>query len=220
MDTIRSFWETWGPWISLALIPTLITGLSLSPKTKKYATWIGETWDKIKPGIALFSVATFKDQPGTFKAPLTTGIKTDPEDKPLPPPAGPGCAAIVFVLMTSLSPTLASCAWLSSSGSKAKEVVIDCTVEAVKANAAHLLPIVMAILTGTSPDWKKMLEGFTKELGRDAVACALNNAAIELQAKIPAEGPGDDPEATKAVRGTQKARVFIAEKDWQFKENL
>ncbi len=215
MDAIRSFWETWGMWISLALIPTLITGLSLSPKTKQYATWLGKLWDGIKPYLARFSVATFKDQPGTFKAPLTSGVK---EDKPLPPAAGPGCAAALFCVLSSAIP-VSSCAWLSSTGSKVEEVVIDCAIQSVKDVAIQILPVVVAILTGNSPDWRKMLEGLAKEMGRDVVACALNEAAIELQAKIPATGPDGTSVTAEAMQGTQKARTYLGEKKWQFKEN-
>ncbi len=225
MESIQAFWATYGAWISVLLIPSVVTGLSLSPKTKKYATWLGETWDKIKPLIAMLSATTYKNQVGTFKLPLTKGPDQviDPKlaaTKPLDPPGGPGCAAILFVVaMSSMTPTTTGCAWLGSSTEKAKEIVVDCTVEAVKANAAHLLPIVMAILTGTSPDWKKMLEMFTREMGTDAVACALQNAAIELQAKVPPTGPETTPEGKLTLAGMQRARMFISEKKWQYKEN-
>lgn len=61
-----AWWTTYGPWVVgvvLAVLPTLITGLSNQPKAKGVVA-------VLQTFLAVLSVVTHKDAAGTFKAPL------------------------------------------------------------------------------------------------------------------------------------------------------
>lgn len=69
--------------------------------------------------------------------------------------------------------------------------VIDCTVDTVGSLAPHLIPAVIAIITGGAPNWKEQLDNLTG-MGLDALACALQQAGQELQnfaMRAPASAP-------------------------------
>lgn len=216
INKFSEFWIEWGPWIGLALIPTVITGLSLSPRTEKAAGVVKKIWEYTKKLLDVLSVVTFKDKSGTFQLPLKV-TKLAPKNKKSGDKSGPGCAAMILII--GLSATQPSCSWFKDAGSKAADVSFDCTIAAVQSNAAHLLPAVMAILTGKAPNWKQMLEAFTKELGADAVACALQEAAIELQGRVALTGSGEPtPESQAAMDGAVRARTFVDMKGWKYVE--
>lgn len=216
MDKLSDFWAEWGPWISFALIPTIITGLSVSPKTEKAAGTVQKIWNTVKKFLDVLSVAKFKDAPGTFQAPLKV-TKLAPKKKNPESKSGPGCAALVLLL--GLSAMQPACSQIKNAGSEAADVVFDCTVAAVQSSAAQLLPAIVAILTGSAPNWKQMLEAFTKEFGSDAVACALQNAASELQGRVSATGTGEPtPESQAAMEGVVRARTYVDGKGWKYAE--
>ena len=226
MSNFSDFWASWGPWISLLLVPTLITGLSISPKTAKAAGVVQQIWDGLLKILTLFSVATFKDQPGTFQLPLKMGkllpkkkaSSGEPKDPPMSSGGPAGCAALLALSLAAGS-TQPGCAWWhSEEGQRIKNAVIDCSTEAIKSNSAHLLPVIMAILTGTAPNWDQQIEAFTKEMGRDAVACAMDMASRELLASVPASGSGAEltPEAKAAQGGVTKARTYVQTKGWKY----
>ncbi len=83
-------------------------------------------------------------------------------------------ALILCALMFS------SCAWLKSSANTAKQVVIDCTVPALKDAAENLLPLVLAVLTGNNGNWRDILGDLGKDAGKEALACALKAATNAL----------------------------------------
>ncbi len=121
----------------------------------------------------------------------------------------------LFVAFLCLSVSLPSCAWWGSDTSTAiRRSTIDCTVEAVKANAAHLLPVVMAIVTGHAPNWREQLATFGKEFGRDALACSLQMAAIELQNRVAMGGPSD--KANENQSALVKTRTYVSEQRWTY----
>ncbi len=81
LENISEFWANYGGWIGLALIPTLITGLTISAKTAKAAPIVQKVWDGLKIIMDFLSVVTHKDKMGTFKLPLTTSEKKDEKVK-------------------------------------------------------------------------------------------------------------------------------------------
>ncbi len=228
ISAFQDFWATWGAWISLALIPTIITGLSLSPKTRDVATSMQKVWDGIKKMLDLLSLATHKDSPGTFKlplkrSPLPPDKAVEPEqstpDDPNPPQPPPPPAMLTLLIALSVSST--GCSWLrGDTATKIKEDIIDCTIAAVESGSRNLLATVLSILTGGSPNWKDQLEAFTKEFGRDAVGCALVLASQELMKAVPLTSEGKEPDmVTKtAQEGVVKASSYINEKKWTFAE--
>lgn len=81
LDGIGEFWVSYGQWIGLALIPTVITGLTISAKTAKAAPVVQKIWDGIKIFMDFLSVVTHKDKMGTFKLPMQTSAKKDEKVK-------------------------------------------------------------------------------------------------------------------------------------------
>lgn len=73
LEHINAFWAAYGEWITVALIPTVIAGLTISPRTEKAAGWIPKIWDTIKMVMGFLSLLTHKDQAGTFQLPLKAG---------------------------------------------------------------------------------------------------------------------------------------------------
>lgn len=215
LDSIRTFWATWGSWIALSLIPTIITGLAVSPRTRPAVSWVQKIWDGIKQFLSVFSITTFKNEPGTFQLPLKLNklAKSDGEDRMVPPPASRGPGVLMVVLAVSVGSQTA-CSSLSRTGEKVKDVAVDCATEVVKTNVEQLWPVVQAVLVGAAPDWRKMLVGLMKEFGRDAVACALRETTIIFQSKVSAAGQEPSPDSQAAMSGLTKARTFIDEQKW------
>lgn len=79
LENIRDFWANYGEWMTLALIPTIVAGLTISPKTAPAAGWVTKIWDGVKIVMGFLSVLTHKDQAGTFKLPLKPAVKKLPE---------------------------------------------------------------------------------------------------------------------------------------------
>ena len=63
---LRAFLTAYGPWILGSLIPSLIVGLTISPKTQGVAAVLKKILD-------FFSVLTHKDVAGTFQLPFKLG---------------------------------------------------------------------------------------------------------------------------------------------------
>jgi hypothetical protein len=106
--------------------------------------------------------------------------------------------------------------WRSETVKNIRRDAIDCTVEAVKANAAQLLPAMVAILTGSASNWRDQVGAFAKEFGVDAAACALQHAAIALQQTVAPTGAAPTPENEGSFAGLTKARTYIDEQHWVF----
>lgn len=241
------FWEAYGPWIGAALIPTIITGLSLSPKTEKAIPWINKAWDAFKKLMDVLSVLSHKDKLGTFQAPLNVKKLVEPtvdqkakelnkltdrreevkkelaivakqEDKDPPKPdVGPlGPVAALFLVVALASQP--GCSWWNSdTGKGIRQDTIDCTLESVKANAASLLPTIMAILTGDFSNWKQQITAIAKEFGADATACALRAASERLQDAIVPTAPANDEGNADAQEAILKAKSYANEQGWKYK---
>jgi hypothetical protein len=69
-------------------------------------------------------------------------------------------------------------------------LVIDCALEAVKTQAAELLPAVIAIITSGGTNWMVLLDAL-KGMGIDALACALQQGGQEVQNLAMKAGPLD-----------------------------
>jgi hypothetical protein len=210
LNWLSAFFASYGPWILTALIPTIITGLSKSPKTAGAVTWVQKGANILKQVMDFLSVLTHKDVPGTFQMPLKLNRK-----KKGPPSVGPGCAAIMALALLASS-SQSACGWIhSDTVNDIKNSTIDCTIEAVKSNAASLLPVVMTIVTGSSGNWKQQLAAIGKEFGRDALACSLQMAAIDLQenAKM---GGASETYIEAAATALSKAHGYMAEQKYTY----
>ena len=216
MQSLRTFWSTWGPWISLSLIPTIITGLSVSPKTSDAVPIIQKIWDVIKKFLDIFSVATFKDKPGTFQLPLKLG-KLFEKKSPLPLPPPPTATWLIFILALSLPQT--GCCKLFGMCGGTDQVLIDCTSQAVVSTGPKVLYLVKDILTGKGDGWSAKIWDLIKQFGRDAVACAMQKVGQELLASVPPGGGELTPEQVTAFEGERRVRQFTIEQKWQFKKS-
>jgi len=206
------FWQTWGPWIGTALIPTIIVGLSVSPKTVDAAGYVQKAWDIIKMILDALSVVSHKDKPGTFQLPFKMNAlvaKKEPTDGA--PPAGP-VLVLIFVVGSSYSQT--GCSWWKTESTNVKRTVIDCSVASVQENASHLVPAIIGILSGGAVNWKDQVKVFVKEFGRDATACALQAATQRLNDPVQSE-PEEDPYTTRQ-RAINRSDLFRSEQGWTF----
>ncbi len=215
MSAIGEFLKVWGPWITTALIPTLIVGLSKSPKTRGVV-------DVLKYILQFLSIVTPKDHPGTFKLPLTAPAKLPPKAdggvSRLGPPAAMFLVVFLlgrFLLVSASSGVAVGCSWVGSIVGGSKDGVINCGVQSVMENAGNLIATVRAILTGGAVNWKEQLDAL-KNLGEDALACALYVVGDELQKQSAAPpGVSDSPEKAKArataAQGSRKASSYLQE---------
>lgn len=163
-EKFTAFWAAYGPWIGVALIPTIITGLSLSPKLAKDAPIVQKVWDTFKQIMGFLSVATPKDAVGTFQLPMKLGKL---KKKDVIPPAT--MLAMAFGI-TAAWHGLNACSILSS---KPIADIVDCTKQdqsAIEGGLAGLLPL----LTGGSVDWGT-IESRAEALGATIGGCVLSD---------------------------------------------
>ncbi len=224
-ENFAAFWASYGPWIGAAIIPTIITGLTMSPKTAKAGPWVQKVWDGIKMVMDFLSVLTHKDKPGTFQLPLKADKviekvndkieekkeeKKEEEEKK----TGGGTGVLVFVFVAILG-SQQGCAWWSKNGGDVKEAAFNCAVEAAQDKARPLVLTMVGVLTGASDDtWKKQTKVLAKEFGKDAVACATRTALERITNPVQSE---EDPELMKAT-AMARARVLEIEEGWKYAE--
>jgi hypothetical protein len=226
------FMKVWGPWITTALIPTLIVGLSKSPQTQGAVAWL-------KYVLQFLSFLTPRDTPGTFKLPLKAvtpvpnelptkeefkasmiraKMRTDSDKTDVDPP--PGALLILLIGSLAFSPALSGCSWVTSIGKGSKDGVINCSVESVMSGAANLIATVRAIVTGGAVNWAEQLDAL-KEMGEDALACALYVVGDQLQQESvpPTDAAGDSPSKQKArataAQGKTKTQMYLRNQNWQ-----
>jgi len=102
--------------------------------------------------------------------------------------------------------TLTSCAWVTKT-SLPSTLLIDCAVPEVAKITADLVPVVVTILEGHSPDWSKMLTAL-ESIGKEALACAVKDAEGQFIM---------DVRGTETASPAQKASDFINQNGWKFK---
>jgi hypothetical protein len=197
MEHLSAFWLSYGSWIGVALIPTIISGLTISPKTADGAPIVQKVWDMIKMVMSVLSILTHKDQPGTFQAPLKMGRLV----KKAPPTT---LAAVV--LLFAFSSSQVNCAWWDKHGQQVEDVAINCGTTAIHDAAMHLLPAVLAIVSGGSINWNEQLNAFAKQFGQDSVACALEFASNKLMAEAPM---GVGYGSSESMEGVNRARSYM-----------
>ena len=204
---MSTFFSTYWPWIVTALIPTLITGLSLSPKTAPEAAWLQKALDYLKKVLSVFSVATFKDQVGTFKLPLFL----DKIIKKVPP------SAVILAIFLGAS---LSCAGVQKDIKTAAGVVATCSGSAAKQTASGLVPVIEAAAQQDGDILTNVVEGLLKVFTGDVVACSVKDAKADLIAKLPAGKSMDaaSPSEFKAVAAPNKLAKLIRDKQWSYKE--
>jgi len=110
-------------------------------------------------------------------------------------------AGFLVLCLTSLS----GCGWWAKNGGKAEDIIVDCGKEAIKTEVAHLLPAILAILTGNAPDWQAQLVAL-ESVGKDAVLCAVAEAQTKFVMEHATAGP-DSPVA--------KASQYIGNKQYK-----
>lgn len=203
-EKFSEFWAAWGPWISVSLIPTIIVGLSVDPRTANAKNAVERAWIVLKQILDFLSVAKPKNRPGTFQLPLKLGAIVAKKDG----------TALVLLFAIGASGSLTGCAWLTSTGKEAKRVAIDCSIAAVQDHARALVPTLIGILTGGAVNWKDQVKVFAKEFGRDATACALTAALQRLNEPIAAEPLVNQMEENAA--GAQRAAAFIDAEGWEY----
>jgi hypothetical protein len=196
---MSTFLATYWPWIMTALIPTLITGLSLSPKTAPEAAWLQKAWDYLKKFMNVFSVATHKDESGTFKLPLHLGKLL--KKKMVPP-------AVLIILGIGVHH---GCATMSAGLKKAGSIAADCTIQAVKDQEKDLVPVLAAAAEGTS--LATIATSLAGAFTEDAMACAAKDAKTLLASKL-AAGAAPGSSATNV----NKLAKLIADRKWTYKE--
>ena len=206
-ENISAFWGTYGPWIGASLIPTIIVGLTLSPKTKAAASFVEKAWGVFKQIMDFLSVVTHKDKPGTFQLPLKLGEVLKKDDTK-------GTTGLVLVICVSIMQP--SCGPMGSGAKGAKEAAINCAMESVQTNARSLVPALVGILTGGAINWKEQVTVFTKEFGRDATACALQVAMQKIESPVQSEPEEDRLQDAKA--GAERAKEYISSEKWTFVE--
>lgn len=207
LSSLAVWWVHWGPWIGAALIPTIITGLSLSAKTAPEAAWVQKAWDFLKTAMGYLSVVTPKDAPGTFQLPLKLGKVF--KSKSVPP-------ALVLVLLGS-SLTLGvedGCAWTKHEASVIENNIIDCTKaekNVIDSSPQSLIMVVLDIgsrIVEAAPSGADALSQLAvelaKEYGEPIVACVFDKMR---------------PSATKpTLDGKDMAIVAtISRRGWHFK---
>lgn len=210
-----AFWQTWGPFISTSLIPTIIVGLSVSPKTSEASGVVQKVWNTVKHVLDFLSVATHKDKPGTFQLPFKLNAVVAKKDDGEGPPSPPAATTTALLLIFAFSVPQSGCAWLKNAGTEAKSTAIDCSISSVQENAQALVPAVIGILTGGSVNWKDQVKLFVKGFGRDATACAMQTALKRLNDPVASEPVVEDPEAVRA-ESAKRADQFIDEQRWDF----
>jgi hypothetical protein len=213
MVSFRHFWSEWGPFIAVYLIPTIITGLSVSPKTQEAAGWVAKIWGFVKKILAIFSVATFKDEPGTFQVPVA-----NKNLKAMVKKGGKGAVSLLLIGGLILSQS-GCCTWTGTCESKAGKIVtevVNCAKESIKSQAFHLLPAVAAIITGGAPNWKDQLDSL-KAMGWEALACALSQVSQELLAM--SNPPENFSAGREQLKEIAKAKSDLSKIDEYIKEN-
>lgn len=170
LSSLAAWWTTWGPWIGAALIPTIITGLSLAPKLAPEATWVQKIWDVVKQIMGFLSVATPKDAPGTFKLPFK-GTKK----------ASTTAAVLILVFMSSTVNT--SCAWFKSEAKVVENGLIDCAQaekQQIEANGSILMELVTIAMQiykaieGGQDALEQEAISLGKQYGEPIVACVVD----------------------------------------------
>jgi len=114
-----------------------------------------------------------------------------------------------------------SCSWWNSTGKQLVDKTFDCSVQATAGEANKLLPKVLSILTGGSPNWSAELDEL-KGAGLDILGCALQSAYAVLDEKSqPTPGVQGGLEAEKrkaqAIEGKRKAKEYVTKQGFQYK---
>lgn len=204
--TFVTFWADYGPYIGAAVVPTIITGLTISPKTAGAAPWVQKIWDGLKMVLDFLSVLTHKDKPGTFQLPLKAGKLL--EKKEVPP-------AVVLLFVVGISSTQASCAWWKKNSGEVKQVAKDCTLSSAREQAGPLMNTLVGIYTGASEGtWKKQVGSLAKTFGWDTIQCASKYALEKIVNPVQSEA---DPETLKSV-ATARHRAMSVEHGWVYVE--
>lgn len=172
LDNINSFWVTYGPWIGASLIPTIMTGLTLSAKTADAASAVEKIWGYIKQVMNFLSWATHKDVPGTFQAPLKLGkLRKKPTTG----------AALLLVFL--LSPN-SGCSWFKSGTSAIASDIIDCAKaegQSLKDGrslivlALDIAAKISSVIKGGESALETAVTDLIKEYGEPIVACVLRD---------------------------------------------
>lgn len=159
---ISSVWVTYGSWIGVSLIPTIIAGLSISPRTAPEAAVVQKVWGIIKQIMGIFSVATFKDAPGTFQLPLKLGKIKDKASV---------INTMLFFLVLGGVVGYSGCAWFVKDSKAVGNVVLHCSGQEVTEKSGELVQVVLAA-AGTS-SLEQIIEALVEKFSLDVAGCAV-----------------------------------------------
>lgn len=166
------------PYLIAVAIPSLIAGLSASPKTGGIVAFL-------KSASRFLGVLTHADEPGTLKAPLGLGAIWKAFKA-----AAKGAAplALVLILVASATGCASYDAWLAKHPKSAG--VLDCGKDWIVATLPTVLSDVTSALSGSSPDWVAL----GKLEVQDGIA-AVKCAALKLMQ--PTAGGASNPNVSK-----------------------
>lgn len=184
------WFQTYSPWIFGSLLPSVVVGLSVSPKTRGAA-------QVIKDFLHFFSVLSYKDENNmTFKLPFT-GRK-----KELMP-----VVKTVIMLLCLLS---GSCGPNSAViGRNIGSSLIDCAASGVATEVGNLMPAVSAIVRTGTANWDDQLHAL-ESLGVSSVACAVDAVLKNLiTTAAPRVSPEDEAVVARCRTYLAKAKVPI-----------
>jgi hypothetical protein len=204
INVLAAFWTTWGPWIGASLVPTIIAGLTISPKLAPEAGLVQKIWDRIKQVMSFLSFATHKDTVGTFKLPL--GLHKIGK-KNVPPAAG---AAMILLAVLSVNQ---GCSWFKTKVKAEATVILHCTEQAIKDKAQGLIPAIIAIASDPAT-LGAVVGAFASSFGEEIVGCAVDGASTQQAAKVATGGAvKNDPELAKlnALRDVMSKRHWVVE---------
>lgn len=218
-NAIGSFWASYGTWVGIALIPTIITGLSMSPTLAADAPWVTKIWDMIKVIMGVFSVATPKDTVGTFQLPLKLSKvkKVGVMFKKTPPPSTGAMAMFTIVFLSAYMTVvdLSGCAWFKSEAKTAGNIVLNCTEIAGKdaVTVDNLAKVIAEASTGSSIT--DIVTSFITQFGEQIAGCAASKADQLLAMKM-SVGSGEVNETT--ILGHNNLQSVMATHKWVVKD--
>lgn len=208
--------------ILVALIPSIITALSVYPETAPEANVVSKVWDFVKYIMSYLSVATFKNQPELAQLPIIGALKTRTMKKLAKEAAmkakgaGTGCAALLLIGFLSLGQT--SCSWFNKDVKPVVVAAFDCAASDVVSELPNLVMTVLSILTNNASDVLDQLGALSSKFGEDVVACTVK-AIADGTASPPTKPSNMGVEFDKASIKIAKpaADAVISEKKWVFK---
>jgi hypothetical protein len=193
------------PWLIASAIPSLIAGLSKSPRYVGLVSYLKVT-------MQVLGWAAHKDAEGTFKLPLTgwkgfveLAPKPDAGEPPVivgpPPPAIPPPGAALLLLL---------CVGTASCGAAGKQFLVDmesCATGAVPGALSDTVQQAIQSMEGNAgaQSWEDFSKGELVRYGIDAGICVVQAAYHALSQSLGQKGQIDP----SIVKGRERASEWL-----------